>query len=430
MRRLLQLLMILVIIILPPLAYAQDYNPIELSFQVYSNGLTEVNYLVESDPTNLRIEVPIFGDHLYGLVIMDQDGLPLDSTQIDMGIIVDSIGSTYVNISYFTSSLTAKMGLVWTFNVSTPLESLIVLPYGATIFDISHIPRDLFTVNGNQHLVLSDGDISISYILSINPAREDANTVINNAEDVITKAKLNQLNVTTAESLLTQSLDQYENENYDSAKELAEQARKEAEAIVELAESTSLMINSAKQAVESARAEGRINGLDDAEVELEKAESSYYQGNYDDSHSYATAAYQIALSAKKTGGINQVLIFSFFIIIGISLIFFMRKRISTDLGITKVDEISTKVKETRTIVDLERLFEAFPDLRFDDRETIRFLAEQEGEAFANEIRERFDMPRSSAWRMIRRLINEGVVEEKKIGNQSLIRIQKRFLKKE
>jgi uncharacterized membrane protein len=350
--------------------------------------------------------------------------------QIDKGVIVDSIGSTYVNITYLTSSLTAKIGLVWTFNVSTPLESLIVLPSGATIFDISHIPLDLYTLNGYQHLVLPEGNISISYIQSINPSREEANTAISNAEDVINKAKLKQINVTAEDNLITQSIDQYENENYISAKELADQARIEAEAKVELAESASLMIDSARKVVESAIAEGRTNGLDDAELDLANAEISYSSGNYVDSHSYATTAYQKALSAKKPSGINSILLFSLIIIVGISLILFIRKRMSTDLSITKIDEDSIKEEKTRTIVDLERIFMAYPDLRFDDKETIRFIAEQEGEAFANEIRERFDMPRSSAWRMIRRLINEEIVDEKKIGNQSLIRIQKKFLKNE
>lgn len=422
--------MILIIIIHHPTVYAQEYSPIELVFLVYSNGLTEVDYYVESDPTNLRVELPLFGDHFHGLVIRDQDGLPLDSLLMEMGVIVDSIGSTYVNLTYFTSSLTTKIGLVWTFNVSTPSESLVVLPSGATIFDISHIPLDLYTINGNQHLVLPEGNISISYLLSINPSREEANIAINNAEDVINKAKMKQINVTAAENLITQSINHYANENYISSKELADQAKNEAEAMVELAESASLMIDSARKMVESARAEGRTNGLDDAELHLENAEVSYSNGNYIDSHTYATTAYQKSLSSKKPSGVNSILLFSFIIIVGIGLTLYIRKRMSTDLNITKIGETSIKMEKSKTVADLERIFKTYPDLRFDDKETIRFLAEQKGEAFANEIRERFDMPRSSAWRMIRRLINEGIVEERKIGNQSLIQIQEKFLKKE
>ena len=73
-------------------------------------------------------------------------------------------------------------------------------------------------------------------------------------------------------------------------------------------------------------------------------------------------------------------------------------------------------------IDLERLFDEHPELRMDDREVLKYLAENSGEAFAYDIRERFDIPRTSAWRMIQRLQRYEVVDERKIGGQSLIRI--------
>ena len=79
-------------------------------------------------------------------------------------------------------------------------------------------------------------------------------------------------------------------------------------------------------------------------------------------------------------------------------------------------------------VDLEKIFNVHDDLRLEDREVIKFLAENNGETFATEIRDRFDMPRSSAWRLIRRLASHEIVEEVKIGNQSLVRIREKYLK--
>ena len=61
-----------------------------------------------------------------------------------------------------------------------------------------------------------------------------------------------------------------------------------------------------------------------------------------------------------------------------------------------------------------------------DREVVRYLAEFGGEAFAYEIRERFDLPRSSAWRLIRRLAGLEIVEEVKVGNQSLVKILEKY----
>jgi len=57
---------------------------------------------------------------------------------------------------------------------------------------------------------------------------------------------------------------------------------------------------------------------------------------------------------------------------------------------------------------------------------LKYLAEYGGEAFANEIRERFDLPRTSGWRLIRRLERYEIVEERKLGGQSLISIKPEY----
>ena len=79
-------------------------------------------------------------------------------------------------------------------------------------------------------------------------------------------------------------------------------------------------------------------------------------------------------------------------------------------------------------VNLDLIFWHHQDLRLEDKEVLRFLAESNGEAFASEIRDRFEIPRSSAWRLIRRLVNNEIVEERKIGNQSLVRVRDKYLK--
>ncbi|MBS7637711.1 MarR family transcriptional regulator, partial [Candidatus Bathyarchaeota archaeon] len=85
----------------------------------------------------------------------------------------------------------------------------------------------------------------------------------------------------------------------------------------------------------------------------------------------------------------------------------------------------TKRPEKPEGVSLEEFLERRTDLRFEDREVLRFLAESGGEAFASEIRERFNMPRTSAWRLIRRLRKEGLVEVEEVGGQTLVRLRRR-----
>jgi uncharacterized membrane protein len=75
---------------------------------------------------------------------------------------------------------------------------------------------------------------------------------------------------------------------------------------------------------------------------------------------------------------------------------------------------------------LDRLFEEHPQLRIDDKEVLRFIAESGGEIFAAELRERFKVPRTSLWRMIRRLEREEVVEVSSVGGQSLVKIGENY----
>jgi uncharacterized membrane protein len=61
----------------------------------------------------------------------------------------------------------------------------------------------------------------------------------------------------------------------------------------------------------------------------------------------------------------------------------------------------------------------------EDRTVIEFLAQKEGKAFEAEIRQRFpDMPRTSLWRLIRRLESLEIVEIKRIGLENQVQLRK------
>jgi uncharacterized membrane protein len=64
-----------------------------------------------------------------------------------------------------------------------------------------------------------------------------------------------------------------------------------------------------------------------------------------------------------------------------------------------------------------------PYLRNDDKNLLDFLCEKEGTAFESEIRNKFILPRTSLWRLIKRLEREELVEVTKIGGQNLIKLR-------
>jgi len=76
-------------------------------------------------------------------------------------------------------------------------------------------------------------------------------------------------------------------------------------------------------------------------------------------------------------------------------------------------------------VNIRKILNKHPDLMKEDRAVIEFLAEKEGKAFEAEIRQRFpDMPRTSLWRLIRRLESLEIVEIKRIGLENQVQLKK------
>jgi len=76
-------------------------------------------------------------------------------------------------------------------------------------------------------------------------------------------------------------------------------------------------------------------------------------------------------------------------------------------------------------INSKKIVSRNPTLMKEDIAVIEFLAEKEGKAFEAEIRQRFpDMPRTSLWRLIRRLEGLEIVEVKKIGLENQVQLKK------
>ena len=201
-------------------------------------------------------------------------------------------------------------------------------------------------------------------------------------------------------------------EDYLNAKNTADSALSDAQSIVEEAEDAAIAISQAETAVVSAQEGGRTEGLAEAETALSSAKDSYDEGDYAAAEMEAGQAYQLALSAFEPQSAGSLLY------IGVLFIFAGAAGGYLYIQRSKERLPPSLIKK----VNLDKIFFKFDDLRLEDKEVLRFLAGRNGEAFASEIRDRFDMPRSTAWRLIRRLQEYGLVEETKVGNQSLIRI--------
>ncbi|MCW4025455.1 MAG: hypothetical protein NWF01_10550 [Candidatus Bathyarchaeota archaeon] len=76
-------------------------------------------------------------------------------------------------------------------------------------------------------------------------------------------------------------------------------------------------------------------------------------------------------------------------------------------------------------INTKKIIKQNPSLVAEDIAVIEFLAQQKGKAFEAEIRQKFpEMPRTSLWRLVRRLEGLEIVEVKKIGLENQVQLKK------
>ena len=63
------------------------------------------------------------------------------------------------------------------------------------------------------------------------------------------------------------------------------------------------------------------------------------------------------------------------------------------------------------------------NLKPEERDILVYISEKEGAAFEGEIRNKFILPKTSLWRLIKRLEREDLIEVTKIGGQNLIKLK-------
>jgi uncharacterized membrane protein len=396
--------------------YGQSlYTLSELSFTVYADGYAAVDYYADVDPTRPRVNVTLFGSLYIDILVEDQDGLILDYSPSEGGLSIDTLGSISVLVSYFTQDLTSKSGQIWTFAVAAPVDVSIILPQGSTIVSLSSVPLSMSNLGENLLLTMPGGEVEVSYTIGVTGTRERAVAVINDAEWTIDGIKGEGILVDEAEDLLQQAKEALASELYAEAEQLAEDAKNSALDSRGLANSAVSELEQAEDAITVAEDGGKTVGLDEAKGLLQQAEAAFEAGEYAQAEELASRARSSAAGATKEGGLPVIWIGATAIVIAIAAgAFFLTRR------------SRGKVVEAPAKFDLDRLFEEHPHLRIDDKEVLRFIAESGGEVFAAELRERFKVPRTSLWRMIRRLEREEVVEVSSVGGQSLVKIGQNY----
>ena len=89
----------------------------------------------------------------------------------------------------------------------------------------------------------------------------------------------------------------------------------------------------------------------------------------------------------------------------------------------KPKQVQQTIQKIETI-DTETIFKLKPDLREDDKEIVKFISNNGGQALESELRKKFLQPRTTMWRAVKRLERNGVIEIEKKDLQNLVKLRK------
>jgi uncharacterized membrane protein len=400
--------------------------PESLSFTVYVDGYVFVDYTVRVDAESPEANITVFGQVMSDMLVVDGENLPLDYSSVGAQLLVYTLGVDKVKISYFTQDLTEKDGRFWTLNVTTPADSTILMPAEATIVDFNEVP-DLIETSGDQILLLMPaGQVELEYVIGVVGTREYAQIVLSAAEQTINEVKALNVTVTSAETTLQQAWESFNSGSYTEAETLANQAKDSAIQTNQTAAQALSAMDAAGAEIERAEEEGRTVGLGEARNLLTQSESAYAEGNYTQALSLASESQGKAqesaypptspptISASQFGvgeAAGIVLIAAVAVVTGF-VVFKIRQR-----------SVALRQAQKKKALDVERILRR-NDLRREEKEAVRIMVDNKGEVLEAELYSKLNLPRTTTWRLVRRLEKMGVVEVTKNRRDNVVRLKK------
>ena len=119
------------------------------------------------------------------------------------------------------------------------------------------------------------------------------------AETYISVKEAEGYNLTGAREHLSQAQDLFYQGQYLEAKNNADDVLGIAVSIIEIADAASMEMEKAQKAVVDAEVEGRIDGLSESKLDLNKSTEYFNDGKYRQAMTAAQHAYELAISAKE-----------------------------------------------------------------------------------------------------------------------------------
>jgi uncharacterized membrane protein len=477
-------LLILLVLVAAPDSSAQEsgYSSESLFIALFSNGDAIVEYDVEiEDPLAEETRIKLFAQSsISNLIVVDYEDnvIDFDPGSTPNEIVLKTPAVSNARISYSTQDLVDKMQGRWRFSLnSSSISFAVKLPPDSVLIDPGENFPAIRPVGDQQLLTFKPGDVRFVYVIGVLGTEEQANIVIRLAETTIsdTSERFEGIVLTDAKDLLQQATTARDDGRFSDAEALAGEANDAAEATARDYEAAQSAITEAETQVRLATSEGR-NTATAGEL-LQAARSEFASGNYVVARDSAEDAVSAIGSRPEEPQMPLFVIVAAVVAAGggIGAMLFLRARrpavtkrvaardvpasqelreeinngpvapiadpvrdrlpeipytppahvekladqTATSPGIVPESQIDTSVLSR--IVG--KIVEEKPHLRPEDQDVLRYLAEKEGAAFESEIRTKFQLPKTTIWRLVKRLEREELVEIRKAGGQNLIKLK-------
>jgi len=320
------------------------------------------------------VTLPLLNSSVNNFIVLDENQTVLDYDVDGINLTVFTLGTTSVSLQYDTDSLTKKDFGVWSLIVDNPYNLTVQLPEESTVVYLSEMPTSIDTEGNKIILSLFPSQWEISYIFPLVPPADfqisDLNVTpseVEADEEVTVSVKITNVGGQTGSYTVPLII----NQTTEDTKTVT----------LEKGASNTTEFKIIKQTPGKYNVE--IAGLID-EFTVKAASSNGAPSNLIPVEYLVAAAFAVA-----------AIVFAAFVLV------------------------------RRRGTNIENIFKMHPYLNKEEKDVIRFLADNERKAFESQIREQFpDIPRTSLWRLVRRLEKLEIVKVKKIGLENQVELKK------
>ncbi|PVX24125.1 MAG: hypothetical protein CW691_08545 [Candidatus Bathyarchaeum sp.] len=371
-------LLVLLLLAVPLVAAdVTEFQVDSTDLQVYRDGLVRVAQALTVNETQAVVSFPLLSLSVDNFIVLDENQTVLDYEIEGNNLTVLTLGATSVSVQYDTYSLTHKDAELWTLLFDTPYNLTALLPEDSTIVYLSEMPASIDTDTNTMALSLFANQWEISYTFPLTPPAQFqiSNLKVQPAEakagtEVAVSVTVTNIGGQTGSYTLSLAV----NQTVETTRTVT--LDKDA--------STTATFSLTKQTLGTYNVE--IGGL---VTQFTVSEQSSSDTPSNPSSNAVPIEYLVAAAAAVA-------------VIVVVFLFFRKKSANT-----------------------EKIFKTNPQLNAEEKDVINFLAENDGKAFESQIRERFpDIPRTSLWRLVKRLEKLEIINVKKIGLENQVELKK------